>query len=116
MVGTNWIGTPAVGTGAVAHSSDGGADFTASTTEYTPLALTALSCPTTRALRRGRRRHGRPHRAPAHHVTAHGAAQHYLAASPRTRALSRTAGARSDPAPASAQAEVRQHAFAEEPR
>jgi len=47
MVGTNWIGTPAVGTGAVAHSSDGGADFTASATEYTPLALTGLSCPTT---------------------------------------------------------------------
>jgi len=47
MVGTNWIGTPAVGTGAVAHSSDGGADFTASATAYTPLALTGLSCPTT---------------------------------------------------------------------
>ena len=47
MVGTNWVGTPAVGTGAVAHSSDGGADFTASATEYTPLALTGLSCPTT---------------------------------------------------------------------
>ena len=47
MVGTNWVGTPAVGTGAVAHSSDGGADFTASASEYTPLALTGLSCPTT---------------------------------------------------------------------
>jgi hypothetical protein len=47
MVGTNWVGTPTVGTGAVAHSSDGGADFTASATEYTPLALTGLSCPTT---------------------------------------------------------------------
>jgi photosystem II stability/assembly factor-like uncharacterized protein len=47
MVGTNWIGTPAVGTGAVAHSRDGGADFSASATEYTPLALTGLSCPTT---------------------------------------------------------------------
>ena len=47
MVGTDWIGTPAVGTGAVAHSSDGGADFAASATEYTPLALTGLSCPTT---------------------------------------------------------------------
>ena len=47
MVGTNWIGTPAVGTGAVAHSSNGGAHFTASATEYTPLALTGLSCPTT---------------------------------------------------------------------
>lgn len=48
IVGTNWIGTPAVGTGAVAHSSDGGATFAASKTEYTPLALTVLSCPTTR--------------------------------------------------------------------
>ena len=48
MVGTKWIGSPAVGTGAVAHSSDGGANFTTSATEYTPLALTGLACPTTR--------------------------------------------------------------------
>ena len=47
MVGTNWTGTPAVGTGAVARSTDGGAVFTAATTEYTPLALTAVTCPTT---------------------------------------------------------------------
>jgi hypothetical protein len=47
VVGTKWIGTPAVGAGAVAHSSDGGASFAASVTEYTPLALTSLSCPTT---------------------------------------------------------------------
>jgi photosystem II stability/assembly factor-like uncharacterized protein len=47
VVGTNWIGTPTVGTGAVAHSNDGGATFAASSSEYTPLALTALSCPTT---------------------------------------------------------------------
>jgi len=47
MVGTDWIGTPAVGTGAVARSNDGGAAFTVSRTEYTPLALTALSCATT---------------------------------------------------------------------
>lgn len=47
MVGTDWIGSPAVGTGAVARSSVGGAAFAASKTEYTPLALTALSCPTT---------------------------------------------------------------------
>jgi photosystem II stability/assembly factor-like uncharacterized protein len=46
VVGTKWIGTPAVGTGAVAHSDDGGTTFAGSTTEYTPLALTALSCPT----------------------------------------------------------------------
>jgi hypothetical protein len=31
----------------VARSTDGGAVFTAATTEYTPLALTAVTCPTT---------------------------------------------------------------------
>ena len=46
IVGTNWIGTPAVGTGAVGRSDDGAATFTASRTAYTPLALTAVSCPT----------------------------------------------------------------------
>ena len=45
-VGTDWVGTPAVGTGAVARSSDGGSSFTAVTTEYTPVPLTALACPT----------------------------------------------------------------------
>jgi photosystem II stability/assembly factor-like uncharacterized protein len=48
IVGTNWISTPAVGTGAVGRSDDGGASFVASRTEYTPLALTAVSCPTIR--------------------------------------------------------------------
>jgi photosystem II stability/assembly factor-like uncharacterized protein len=70
MVGTNWVGTPAVGTGAVAHSSDGGADFTASATEYTPLALTGLSCPTTqRCVAVGGdtvARIGLPHATPSH--------------------------------------------------
>jgi photosystem II stability/assembly factor-like uncharacterized protein len=47
VVGTNWIGTPAIGTGAVARSDDGGTTFTGSATEYTPLALTSLACPTT---------------------------------------------------------------------
>jgi hypothetical protein len=47
-VGTNWIGTPTVGTGAVGRSDDGGTSFLATRTEYTPLALTAVSCPTTR--------------------------------------------------------------------
>jgi hypothetical protein len=46
MVGTNWRGAPAVGTGAVAESTSAGATFTASTTAYAPLALTALTCPT----------------------------------------------------------------------
>jgi photosystem II stability/assembly factor-like uncharacterized protein len=45
-VGTDWVGTPAVGTGAVARSGNGGASFTPLATEYTPLALTALACPT----------------------------------------------------------------------
>jgi hypothetical protein len=47
VVGTDWVGTPPVGTGAVARSTDGGSTFTGSATEYTPLALTSLSCPTT---------------------------------------------------------------------
>jgi hypothetical protein len=49
MVGTKWIGHPAVGTGAVAQSNDGGLSFTASTTAYTPLPLTALACFSARA-------------------------------------------------------------------
>jgi photosystem II stability/assembly factor-like uncharacterized protein len=48
MVGTRWVGHPAVGTGAVAQSRDGGTSFMASTTAYTPLPLTALACPTAR--------------------------------------------------------------------
>jgi hypothetical protein len=46
MVGTKWQGTPATGTGAVAESKDAGAAFTASSTAYTPLTLTAVDCPT----------------------------------------------------------------------
>ncbi len=49
MVGTKWVGHPAVGTGGVAQSRDSGNSFVASTTEYTPLPLTALACPTGRA-------------------------------------------------------------------
>jgi photosystem II stability/assembly factor-like uncharacterized protein len=45
IVGTKWIGQPPVGTGAVARSADGGTSFVAATTEYTPLGLTALVCP-----------------------------------------------------------------------
>ena len=45
IVGTRWQGQPAVGTGAVAHSQDGGATFVTSGTAYVPLTLTALSCP-----------------------------------------------------------------------
>jgi photosystem II stability/assembly factor-like uncharacterized protein len=47
MVGTKWVGFPAVGTGAVAQSLDGGLSFRASTSAYVPISLTALSCPTT---------------------------------------------------------------------
>jgi photosystem II stability/assembly factor-like uncharacterized protein len=46
MVGTRWIGHPAVATGAVARSRDGGLTFAASSGAYVPLTLTALSCPT----------------------------------------------------------------------
>ncbi len=46
MVGTKWTGSPAIGSGAVAVSADGGATFAAATTAYTPLTLTALDCPT----------------------------------------------------------------------
>ncbi len=46
MVGTDWAGVPAVGTGAVAQSHDGGQTFTTSSSAYVPLTLAALSCPT----------------------------------------------------------------------
>jgi hypothetical protein len=49
MVGTEWAGHPAVGTGGVAQSHDSGLSFTASTTAYTPLPLTALDCFTPQA-------------------------------------------------------------------
>jgi hypothetical protein len=45
MVGTRWAGNPAVGTGAVAQSADGGVTFRASSAAYIPITLTALSCP-----------------------------------------------------------------------
>lgn len=46
MVGTLWKGNPAVANGAVAESFDTGATFRPSSAAYTPLTLTALSCPT----------------------------------------------------------------------
>jgi photosystem II stability/assembly factor-like uncharacterized protein len=46
MVGTNWAGNPAVGTGAVAESQNGGGAFTSASTAYVPLTLSALACPT----------------------------------------------------------------------
>jgi photosystem II stability/assembly factor-like uncharacterized protein len=49
MVGTKWVGHPAVGTGAVAQSHDRGLSFIASTTAYTPLPLTAVACSSRRA-------------------------------------------------------------------
>ncbi len=45
MVGTNWLGHPSLGTGAVALSGNGGKVFSAASTAYVPLSLTALSCP-----------------------------------------------------------------------
>jgi photosystem II stability/assembly factor-like uncharacterized protein len=47
MVGTRWFGFPAIATGAVAQSRNGGATFRVSPTAYAPITLTALSCPTT---------------------------------------------------------------------
>ncbi len=47
MVGTRWFGLPAIATGAVAQSLNGGLTFRISPTAYTPITLTALSCPTT---------------------------------------------------------------------
>ena len=49
MVGTKWQGNPAVSSGVVAQSKDGGSSFKVSTAAYVPLSLTALSCPTTAA-------------------------------------------------------------------
>ena len=49
MVGTRWQGQPAVGTGAVARSQNGGVSFIASSSAYVPLTLTALSCPSVTA-------------------------------------------------------------------
>ena len=46
LVGTKWSGQPAVATGAVAESRDGGATFASASSAYIPLALSALSCPT----------------------------------------------------------------------
>jgi len=47
MVGTKWVGFPAIGTGAVAESLNGGLTFRASPAAYVPITLTALSCPET---------------------------------------------------------------------
>jgi hypothetical protein len=46
MSGTNWSGTPTIGTGAVAETSNAGATVTLSTTAYAPLTLTSMACPT----------------------------------------------------------------------
>lgn len=46
LVGTKWSGQPAVATGAVAESRNGGSTFAAAAAAYIPLALSALSCPT----------------------------------------------------------------------
>lgn len=47
LAGTKWSGLPAVATGAVAQSRDGGTTFAAAPAAYIPLALSALTCPTT---------------------------------------------------------------------
>jgi photosystem II stability/assembly factor-like uncharacterized protein len=45
MVGTTWAGSPAVGTGGVAESTDAGLTFRSSPTSYVPITLTAVDCP-----------------------------------------------------------------------
>ena len=45
MVGTRWLGSPAVATGAVAQSRNQGSTFASSPAAYVPLTLTALDCP-----------------------------------------------------------------------
>lgn len=45
MVGTKWVGTPAVGAGGVAESTDAGLTFKSSPTSYVPITLTAVACP-----------------------------------------------------------------------
>jgi hypothetical protein len=45
MVGTKWVGLPAIGTGALAQSQNAGTTFRASPGAYVPISLTALSCP-----------------------------------------------------------------------
>ncbi len=47
MVGTRWFGFPAIATGALAQSLNGGMTFRVSPTAYAPITLTALACPTT---------------------------------------------------------------------
>jgi photosystem II stability/assembly factor-like uncharacterized protein len=47
MVGTKWVGFPAVGTGAVAQSIDAGLTFQVSAAAYVPITLTAVACPST---------------------------------------------------------------------
>jgi hypothetical protein len=46
LVGVDWEQNTTLGSGAGAMSHDGGTTFTSARTAYTPLALTALDCPT----------------------------------------------------------------------
>jgi len=45
MVGTTWVGSPALDTGGVAESTDAGLTFRSSPTSYVPITLTAVACP-----------------------------------------------------------------------
>ena len=45
LVGANWSGSPAVASGAVAQSRDGGTEFSLSSAAYAPITLTAVTCP-----------------------------------------------------------------------
>ncbi len=45
MVGTKWIGFPAIALGAVAESVNGGTTFKSSPLAYVPITPTAVACP-----------------------------------------------------------------------
>jgi photosystem II stability/assembly factor-like uncharacterized protein len=45
MVGTKWVGSPAVDAGGVAESTDAGLTFRSSPTSYVPITLTSVACP-----------------------------------------------------------------------
>jgi BNR/Asp-box repeat len=49
MVGTKWIGFPAIALGAVAQSVNGGTTFKNSPLSYVPITLTAVTCPSASA-------------------------------------------------------------------
>ena len=65
MVGTTWMGDPAVGAGGVAQSTDAGLTFRSSPTSYVPITADRGDLPVGLALSRRRGRHrGQAHAPP----------------------------------------------------